>query len=34
MRIEQESKELNPAEIRRQLGALSRYLDCIEVVYD
>jgi len=34
MRIEQAAKEQNPAEIGSQLGALSRYLDCIEVVYD
>ncbi len=34
MHIEQAAKEKNAAEIRTQLETLSRYLDCVEVVYD
>jgi HPt (histidine-containing phosphotransfer) domain-containing protein len=34
MRIERAAKEQAPVEITMQLGALSRYLDCIEVVFD
>jgi len=34
MHIEQASKEKNAGEIRIQMENLSRYLDCIEVVYD
>ncbi|MBW2599245.1 MAG: Hpt domain-containing protein [Deltaproteobacteria bacterium] len=34
MHIEQAAKEKNAAEIASQLEALSRYLDCVEVVYD
>jgi|AntAceMinimDraft_14_1070370.scaffolds.fasta_scaffold106565_2 HPt (histidine-containing phosphotransfer) domain-containing protein len=34
MHIEQASKEKNAGEIRIQMETLSRYLDCIEVVYD
>ena len=33
MHIEQAAKEKNAAEIRTQLEILSRYLDCVEVVY-
>jgi hypothetical protein len=34
MHIEQAAKEKNAAQIRTQLETLSRYLDCVEVVYD
>jgi len=34
MHIEQAAKEKNAAWIHIQLEALSRYLDCVEVVYD
>jgi len=34
MHIERAAKENNAAEIRIQMGRLSSYLDCVEVVYD